>query len=78
MDDKEKTEYLERLTKILRECLTTHEGSKHALLIVANDETESLSIFTVNADEDILTPLVTAAQQIVEVHTETGKDRVLN
>ena len=78
MNEDEKTEYLDRISALLTECLTTHEGSRHALLIVANDDTESLSLYSINAKEEILGPLVKAAAKIVATHTDTGSERVLN
>jgi hypothetical protein len=78
LTDKEKLLYLERLTTVIRECLITNADTKHALLIVANDTTEALSLFAINADEALLNPLVRAATHIVEVQTDTGADRILN
>ena len=78
MNEEEKVDYLNKLSELLTECLTTHEGSRHALLIVANDDTESLSLFSINAKEEILGPLVKAAAKIVATHTDTGSERVLN
>lgn len=71
MDENEKLEYIDRLTKVITECLTTHEETKHALLIVANDKTESVSLFAINAGEEILAPLVKSAVQIVAISTDS-------
>ena len=78
MNEDEKLEYLSRLGEVLTACLTTHEASQHALLIVANDATESLSLYSINASEETLAPLVKAAAQIVFTHGDMGSDRVLN
>lgn len=67
MDENEKADYLDKLFTVLSECLITHEKTKHALLIVANDETESVSLYAVNAGEEVLVPLVKSALQIVAI-----------
>lgn len=78
MNEEEKAGYLSKISELLTECLTTHEESRHALLIVANDDTESLSLYSINAKEEILGSLVKAAATIVATHTDTGSARVLN
>jgi len=65
LNDAERLEYLHQLTEALAECLIPPESNKYALLIVADATTGFLRLFTVNADEASLPPLLMAAAQIV-------------
>jgi len=76
--DEEKADYLKRLHKAIDDCLEKPDSLKHGLLIVANDETETLSIYTLNMEEEALQPLFRAAKEIVDVHLDTSPDRIIN
>lgn len=76
MDEKQNKEYLERLTEVLSTCLTTPPSTKHAFLIVAHDETESLSMYSVNATEEMLPAMVRAAQLLLT--SDSSEPRVIH
>ena len=77
--DESKTKYLEQLTGVLTECLSDAEDL-HALLIVADDKTQTLKLYSVNAHEEMLPPLLMAAAQIVTAQgdMESMNKRTIN
>lgn len=70
------TEYLEQLNGILRDCLTG-EKKKHALLIVANDNTQTIAMYSANANDGFVNALLLAAKTHLEIEaTYEGEERV--
>jgi predicted regulator of Ras-like GTPase activity (Roadblock/LC7/MglB family) len=72
IEDKEG--YLEKLTAMLRECFDG-EGV-HAVLVVGNDHTRIMGMYAINADQEQVGQLITAAASYCIEDAE--KERVIN
>ena len=77
MDDDDKQRYVKQLTKVVQDCMDL-PSMKHGLLIVANDDTEMLSLFAINADEEVLPTLLMAASKVVTARLDIEPDRTIN
>jgi thiamine phosphate synthase YjbQ (UPF0047 family) len=77
VNDDDKQKYVTQITKAVWECLNTPD-IKHGLLITANDTTATISMYSINADEEILPALLTAATRIVHSRLDIEPGRVLN
>ncbi len=66
MNEAEDEKYLIKLAKILQDCLTGQK-KKHALLVVANDETETIAMYSVNANDAFVDALLIAAKTHLEI-----------
>lgn len=69
----DKAEYYEELCNEIGDCLD--EGTKHAVLIVYDDNSGQVRTFSVNASYDIVQMLVAMAARFVGDNTE---ERVVN
>lgn len=77
MNDDDKQRYLKQLTEVVQDCMDMPD-MKHGLLIVANDDTEMLSLFAINADEDVLPTLLMAASKVVCSRLDIEAGRTIN
>lgn len=73
-DEKDETEYIEQLTAILKGCLTG-ERRKHALLVVADDRSQTISMYSANANDEFVTALLHAAKNHLEIEEALGIER---
>jgi hypothetical protein len=75
--DTNATDYLARLTTALQECLRS-DSKKYGLLIVADGEMDVMSLYSINAVEEMLPAILTAAAQVVFAQTNQEQPRVFN
>lgn len=78
MTESDKKEYIALISEMLANCL--EEGSKkHGMIILSNEETDVLTIYSINAEEEILPAILASASQVVLARQETSsKDRTIN
>lgn len=74
MNDEDEAEYLQKLTAILKDCLTG-ERKKHAMLVVANDDSQTIAMYSVNANDLFVDALLAAARTHLEIEDVLGSER---
>lgn len=73
-DEKDETAYLAQLSEILKGCLTG-ERSRHALLVVADDRSQTIAMYSANANDEFVTALLHAAKNHFELEEALGTER---
>jgi len=59
-----KLDYANKLSEIIFSCLDD-PSTKHGLLLIADDTTRMLSLFSINADEEDLGGLIDSASRLI-------------
>ena len=72
-EEERELQYLYELQKILQDCLTGAKR-KHAVLLIADDDTQVISMFSANANDYITTALLIAARTHLEIDAMLNRD----
>jgi hypothetical protein len=76
VNDEDKVKYAAKLIEAVNACLNADH--KHGLLITCDDSTETLSLYSINAEEEILPSLITAATMVIGGRSDLDTKRVIN
>lgn len=68
--------YLQKLNEMLRECFT--DADVHAILVIGNERTRIMAMYAVNANQQQVGELVTAAASYCIEDAKADAERVVN